>query len=169
MPRAKTSPEKIGPRKSDEPKAAATDTAVDAQTKLDDAQKSGGVALATAEKEDVPAARNELPPGETLNLADLQAMSMPRLQKMARDGGVETVAILKKYEIIFEILKKNAERNGAMFGEGVLEILPDGFGFLRSPAYNYLPCPEDIYVSPSQIRRFELQTGDLVAGQSGQS
>jgi transcription termination factor Rho len=165
MPRAKTSPEKIGPRKSDEPKAAATDTAVDAQTKLDDAQKSGGVALATAEKEDVPAARNELPPGETLNLADLQAMSMPRLQKMARDGGVETVAILKKYEIIFEILKKNAERNGAMFGEGVLEILPDGFGFLRSPAYNYLPCPEDIYVSPSQIRRFELQTGDLVAGQ----
>jgi len=90
---------------------------------------------------------------------------MPRLQKMARDGGVEAVAVLKKHEIIFEILKKNAERSGQMFGEGVLEILPDGFGFLRSPAYNYLPCPEDIYVSPSQIRRFELQTGDLVAGQ----
>ena len=105
------------------------------------------------------------PSGETLNLADLQAMTMPLLQKMARDRGVEAVAVLKKHEIIFEILKKNAERNGAMFGEGVLEILPDGFGFLRSPAYNYLPCPEDIYVSPSQIRRFELQTGDLVAGQ----
>jgi transcription termination factor Rho len=78
---------------------------------------------------------------------------------------VETVATLKKYELIFEILKKNAERNGLMFGEGVLEILPDGFGFLRSPAYNYLPCPEDIYVSPSQIRRFELLTGDTVSGQ----
>src|ERR1039458_7913683 len=92
MPRTKTSPEKNGPRKSGELKAAATGTAVETEAKLDDAQKSGGVALATAEKEDVPAARNELPPGETLNLADLQAMSMPRLQKMARDGGVETVS-----------------------------------------------------------------------------
>jgi transcription termination factor Rho len=132
---------------------------------VEDLEKSGGVAVATAEKDEAPAPRNQLPSGETLNLADLQAMSMPVLQKMARDGGVEAVAVLKKYEIIFEILKKNAERNGQMFGEGVLEILPDGFGFLRSPAYNYLPCPEDIYVSPSQIRRFELQTGDLVAGQ----
>src|SRR5882724_9680098 len=130
MPRVKTNPDKIGASKSDESKTATAE----AQTKLDDAQKSEGVALATAEKEEVPAARNELPPGETLNLADLQAMSMPRLQKMARDGGVETVAVLKKYEIIFEILKKNAERNGAMFGEGVLEILPDGLAFLRPPA-----------------------------------
>jgi transcription termination factor Rho len=165
MPRAKTSPEKIEAGKSDEPKTTGTSTAVETVTKLVEAQKSGGVALAIAEKDERPETRNELPPGTTLNLADLQAMSMPSLQKMARDGGVETVAVLKKYEIIFEILKKNAERNGAMFGEGVLEILPDGFGFLRSPAYNYLPCPEDIYVSPSQIRRFELQTGDLVAGQ----
>jgi transcription termination factor Rho len=104
------------------------------------------------------------PPGETLNLADLQNLSMPALQKKARELGVETVATLKKYEIIFEILKKNAERTGIMYGEGVLEILSDGYGFLRSPAYNYLPCPEDIYVSPSQIRRFELQTGDVVSG-----
>ncbi|HUJ71685.1 MAG TPA: transcription termination factor Rho [Verrucomicrobiae bacterium] len=141
--------------------------AVATETKVEDVEKSGDVAVAVAtDKEDAaPAARNELPPGQTMNLADLQNMTMPRLQKLARDGGVEAVAVLKKYEIIFEILKKNAERNGAMFGEGVLEILPDGFGFLRSPAYNYLPCPEDIYVSPSQIRRFELQTGDLVAGQ----
>jgi transcription termination factor Rho len=158
MPRAKTS-------KQDEPKAPESGAPAETETKMDDAEKNGGVVVATAEKEEAPAPRNQLPPGETLNLADLQAMSMPLLQKMARDGGVEAVAVLKKYEIIFEILKKNAERNGAMFGEGVLEILPDGFGFLRSPAYNYLPCPEDIYVSPSQIRRFELQTGDLVAGQ----
>ena len=165
MPRVKTNPEKHGATKSDEPKPAAPSNPSETETKMDEAVQNGGVAVATTEKDEALATTNELPSGQTLNLADLQAMSMPRLQKMARDGGVETVAVLKKYEIIFEILKKNAERNGAMFGEGVLEILPDGFGFLRSPAYNYLPCPEDIYVSPSQIRRFELQTGDLVAGQ----
>jgi transcription termination factor Rho len=164
MPRVKTNPEKTGASKSDAPKADAASVPAGVEPKADDGERNGGVAIAV-EKEEAPAARNQLPPGETLNLADLQAMTMPHLQKMARDGGVEAVAVLKKHEIIFEILKKNAERNGAMFGEGVLEILPDGFGFLRSPAYNYLPCPEDIYVSPSQIRRFELQTGDLVAGQ----
>ena len=121
---------------------------------------------AVAEKEAAPEQRAaEQPPGEVLDLSKLQEMSMPALQKMARTMGVETVATLKKHEIIHEILKKNAQRNGTMFGEGVLEILPDGFGFLRSPSYNYLPCPEDIYVSPSQIRRFELQTGDVISGQ----
>jgi len=117
----------------------------------------------TAETPSAPPAN--LPPGETLILSDLQALSIEALQKKARDLGVEAVAILKRHEIIFEILKKNASRNGVMFGDGVLEVLPDGFGFLRSPGYNYLPCPEDIYVSPSQIRRFELQTGDMVSGQ----
>jgi transcription termination factor Rho len=164
MARARTSHDRTGATKTEEPKAP--DTSLPAEPKPEEVEeKNGAVAVAAAEKEEAPAPRNQLPPGETLNLAELQAMSMPHLQKMARDGGVEAVAVLKKHEIIFEILKKNAERNGQMFGEGVLEILPDGFGFLRSPAYNYLPCPEDIYVSPSQIRRFELQTGDLVAGQ----
>jgi len=107
----------------------------------------------------------ELPPGETMHLGELQAMSMADLQQKARAWYVEGLAVLKKHEIIFDILKKNALRNGTMFGDGVLEVLPDGFGFLRSPAYNYLPCPEDIYVSPSQIRRFELQTGDAISGQ----
>jgi transcription termination factor Rho len=102
-------------------------------------------------------------PGTTISLAELQLVPIETLQDMARDHGVETVATLKKHEIIFEILKKHTDSN--ILGEGVLEILPDGFGFLRSPAYNYLPCPEDIYVSPSQIRRFELQTGDVVSGQ----
>jgi len=106
-----------------------------------------------------------LPPGETMYLGDLQAMSMAALQQKARAWCVEGLAVLKKHEIIFDILKKNALRNGTMFGDGVLEVLPDGFGFLRAPAYNYLPCPEDIYVSPSQIRRFELQTGDGISGQ----
>jgi transcription termination factor Rho len=116
-------------------------------------------------KDQTPARPADQPKGETMSLRQLQQETMPTLQKTARDLNVETVATLKKYELIFEILKKNAERNGMMFGEGVLEILPDGFGFLRSPAYNYLPCPEDIYVSPSQIRRFELLTGDTVSGQ----
>jgi transcription termination factor Rho len=165
MPRAKTSPDKAGGGKHEEPKATELSAPAETGPKVEDIEKNGGVAVVTAEKDEAPTAPNQLPAGATLNLAELQAMSMPRLQKMARDGGVEAVAVLKKHEIIFEILKKNAERSGQMFGEGVLEILPDGFGFLRSPAYNYLPCPEDIYVSPSQIRRFELQTGDLVAGQ----
>ena len=107
-------------------------------------------------------------PGEeprTINIAQLQAMSMTDLTAMARDFRVENVGTMKKHEIIFHILQKNAERNGILFSEGVLEILPEGFGFLRSQAFNYLPCPEDIYVSPSQIRRFDLQTGDLIAGQ----
>ena len=166
MPRTKHNPEKHGASKGEEAHTTATVAEAsppETAAKVDETEKNGGVAV-VSEKE-ATAGPSVQPSGETLNLADLQAMTMPLLQKMARDRGVEAVAVLKKHEIIFEILKKNAERNGAMFGEGVLEILPDGFGFLRSPAYNYLPCPEDIYVSPSQIRRFELQTGDLVAGQ----
>jgi len=106
-----------------------------------------------------------LPPGQTINIARLQAMSMAELSQLAREWNIENFGTLKKHEVIFEILKKNAERNGILFAEGVLEILPEGYGFLRSQSFNYLPCPEDVYVSPSQIRRFNLQTGDLVAGQ----
>ena len=79
--------------------------------------------------------------------------------------GIENFGTMRKHEVIFHILQKNAERAGVLFSEGVLEVLPEGFGFLRSQSFNYLPCPEDIYVSPSQIRRFDLQTGNLVAGQ----
>ena len=102
-------------------------------------------------------------PREIVRLADLQVLEIEALQDRARAIGVDSVATLKRHEIIFELLKRKAGAN--ILGDGVLEILPDGFGFLRSQVYNYLPCPEDIYVSPSQIRRFELQTGDVVAGQ----
>ena len=102
---------------------------------------------------------------KALNISQLQAMSMPDLNTIAKDFGIENFGTLKKHELVFQILQKSAERSGIMFSEGVLEILPDGFGFLRSQSFNYLPCPEDIYVSPSQIRRFNLQTGNLVAGQ----
>jgi transcription termination factor Rho len=101
----------------------------------------------------------------SLNIAKLQAMSMTELNHMAREFGVENFGTMRKHEVIFHILQKNAERAGVLFSEGVLEVLPEGFGFLRSQSFNYLPCPEDIYVSPSQIRRFDLQTGNLVAGQ----
>ena len=103
--------------------------------------------------------------GEPLAISTLQALSIADLNKMAREMGVENYGTLRKQEVIFAILKKNAESAGGLFAEGVLEVLSEGFGFLRSQAFNYLPCPEDVYVSPSQIRRFDLQTGDLVAGQ----
>src|SRR5882672_6639944 len=101
----------------------------------------------------------------SLNIAKLQAMQMSELNQMARDLSVENFGTMRKHEVIFHILQKNAERAGVLFSEGVLEVLPEGFGFLRSQSFNYLPCPEDIYVSPSQIRRFDLQTGNLIAGQ----
>src|SRR6267142_7080101 len=101
----------------------------------------------------------------SINIAKLQAMSMTALNNMAKELGVENFGTMRKHAVIFHILHKNAERAGVLFSEGVLEVLPEGFGFLRSQSFNYLPCPEDIYVSPSQIRRFDLQTGNLVAGQ----
>src|SRR5438105_3333040 len=100
-----------------------------------------------------------------VNIAKLQAMSMGDLNHMAKDLGIENFGTMRKHEVIFHILQKNAERSGVLFSEGVMEVLTDVFGFLRSQSFNYLPCPEDIYVSPSQIRRFDLQTGNLVAGQ----
>jgi transcription termination factor Rho len=101
----------------------------------------------------------------SLNIAKLQAMSMTELNAMAREYNVENFGTMRKHEVIFHILEKNAQRAGVLFSEGVIEVLPEGFGFLRSQSFNYLPCPEDIYVSPSQIRRFDLQTGNLIAGQ----
>jgi transcription termination factor Rho len=101
----------------------------------------------------------------SINIAKLQAMNMTELNNMAKEYGVENFGTMRKHEVIFHILQKNAERAGVLFSEGVIEVLPEGFGFLRSQSFNYLPCPEDIYVSPSQIRRFDLQTGNLITGQ----
>ena len=100
-----------------------------------------------------------------IHLTELQRMTMPELIGTAKREGVAEFTGLKKQDLIFKILKERVKQNGLMYGEGTLEVLPDGFGFLRSPDYNYLPCPDDIYVSPSQIRRFGLKTGAIVAGQ----
>src|SRR6516165_6767970 len=99
------------------------------------------------------------------HITELQQMTMPQLLKTAKDEGISEYTGLKKQDLIFKILKERVKQNGLMFGEGTLEVLPDGFGFLRSADYNYLPCADDIYISPSQIRRFGLRTGSVVAGQ----
>jgi len=100
-----------------------------------------------------------------LNLKLLKDKKIGELAAIAKDMNIEGAAAMRKQELIFSILQAQTEQNGFVSGEGVLEILPDGFGFLRAPDYNYLPGPDDIYVSPSQIRRFNLRTGDVVAGQ----
>jgi transcription termination factor Rho len=100
-----------------------------------------------------------------LNIHDLKEMSITDLTHIAQDLNVAGATGMRKQELIFEILRAQAEQSGHIFSEGVLEVLQDGFGFLRAPDYNYLPGPDDIYVSPSQIRRFDLHTGDTVSGQ----
>ncbi len=105
------------------------------------------------------------PRPSTLNINDLKDMSIQKLTQIAKDLNVAGATGMRKQDLIFQILKAQTEMSGFMFSEGVLEVLPDGFGFLRAPDYNYLPGPDDIYVSPSQIRKFDLQTGDTVSGQ----
>ena len=100
-----------------------------------------------------------------LNITELKEMSIQHLTQVAKDLEVPGATGMRKQELIFQILKAQTEQSGFIFSEGVLEVLPDGFGFLRAPDYNYLPGPDDIYVSPSQIRKFDLQTGDTVSGQ----
>jgi transcription termination factor Rho len=100
-----------------------------------------------------------------MNVVDLKDKKISELTQMAKKFNIEGAAGMRKQELIFALLQAQLEKDGLIYGEGVLEILPDGFGFLRAPDYNYLPGPDDIYVSPSQIRRFNLRTGDTVAGQ----
>jgi transcription termination factor Rho len=100
-----------------------------------------------------------------MNIVELKEKSIGELTKMAKDFKIEGAAGLRKQELMFALLQAQIEKNGFIYGEGTLEILPDGFGFLRAPDYNYLPGPDDIYVSPSQIRRFNLRTGYTVSGQ----
>jgi transcription termination factor Rho len=102
---------------------------------------------------------------QEVNLKDLKERKLSDLLKLARDLNIEGATSLRRQDLLFKILQTQAEKSGFLYGEGVLEILPDGFGFLRAPDYNYLPGPDDIYVSPSQIRRFNLRTGDTISGQ----
>ena len=135
-------------------------------------------AVATAEPEGEPppiappAGVRELEPAaaqdeddDRLDLAELKEMSIQKLAQVAKSLEIPGALAMKKQELVFQILRAQAEKEGLIFSEGVLEILPDGFGFLRAPEYCYLPGPDDIYVSPSQIRKFDLRTGDTISGQ----
>src|SRR5262245_53622632 len=120
---------------------------------------------ATTAPEQPPAAETPKPRPETLKITDLKDLSIQKLTQIAKEKNVAGATGMRKQDLIFQILKAQTEQSGFIFSEGVLEVLPDGFGFLRAPDYNYLPGPDDIYVSPSQIRKFDLQTGDTVSGQ----
>src|SRR5436305_568637 len=109
--------------------------------------------------------RDQTQAAETLDIRVLKEMKLPDLTKIAKEHGIENATGMRKQDLIFSVLQAQTEKSGLIFSEGVLECLPDGFGFLRAPEYNYLPGPADIYVSPSQIRRFDLRTGDTISGQ----
>ncbi len=106
-----------------------------------------------------------MPVTEKLDIKKLKSLSISELNKVARDMKINGISGLRKQDLMFKVLQAQTEKDGLIFGEGVLEVLPDGFGFLRSTNYNYLPCPDDIYISPSQIKKFGLRTGDTVSGQ----
>jgi transcription termination factor Rho len=139
-------------------------TALPAPADMDAVVDAGSASPSQEAADETQAKYEEVKRGD-LHITDLQRMTVSELQEIARHEKIDEFAGLKKQELIFQILKNRIQQNGLMYGEGVLEILPDGFGFLRSPEYNYLPCPDDIYISPSQIRRFGLRTGHIVAGQ----
>jgi len=126
----------------------------------------GGSTVATAEAPERETRESRDGKNEGFhNLADLKEMSISKLTQIAKSMDVPGATGMRKQELIFKVLAAQTEKSGLIFSEGVLETLPDGFGFLRAPEYNYLPGPDDIYVSPSQIRKFDLRTGDTVSGQ----
>src|SRR5947208_7773701 len=122
-----------------------------------------GGGVATAEAQEIPVSRDGRQ--DVFNLSDLKDMSISALTQVAKTMDVPGATGMRKQELIFKVLAAQTEKSGLIFAEGVLETLPDGFGFLRAPEYNYLPGPDDIYVSPSQIRKFDLHTGDTISGQ----
>ena len=120
-----------------------------------------GNLLKQKQRDKVPIAEGE----SLVNIAELKEKNISELSEIAKEMDIQSISGLRKQELIFRILQAQTEKNGLIFAEGVLEVLPDGFGFLRAPDYNYLPGSDDIYVSPSQIRKFDLRTGDTVSGQ----
>jgi len=159
--------------KSSKKKAAAEEQADNEQVNTEVSEGSGA-ATATAEEEAQKAkmteeesthAKYERIKRGSLYLTDLQKLTVAELHEIAKKENIQEYTALKKQDLIFRILKERIRQNGLLYGEGVLEVLPDGYGFLRNPNYNYLSSPDDIYVSPSQIRRFGLRTGNTVSGQ----
>ena len=175
---AEASPEDA-PAEPPAPEPAAAEPAAEPATEEPEAHAAEDAPVASDEPA-VPSARGKARKGrrkDTLNekyeavkrgethITALQKLTIPDLHELAQEEGIEEYTGLKKQDLVFSILKMRVQQNGLMYGEGVLEVLPDGFGFLQSPDYSYLPSPDDIYVSPSQIRRFGIRTGNIVAGQ----
>ncbi len=146
-------------RKPKVAKAAATEDTVVTLAEETESMNGEAPEKKSAENKSAPAADT------TLDIAGLKEMSISELTHIAKEMGIEGATGLRKQELIFKVLAAQTEKSGLIFSQGVLETLPDGFGFLRAPEYNYLPGPDDIYVSPSQIRKFDLRTGDTVSGQ----
>src|SRR5512134_2016585 len=132
------------------------------RTNANGGDNGGGVATVDSGEEYVPSKDGH---PDVFNLSELKEMSISKLTQVAKGMDVPGATGMRKQELIFKVLAAQTEKSGLIFSEGVLETLPDGFGFLRAPEYNYLPGPDDIYVSPSQIRKFDLRTGDTVSGQ----
>jgi len=143
-----------------------TETQTDSTVEAPPASKAAARGVAKDKDKDKDnGAKNGGPARSEMKISQLKAMKINDLAKMAREFKVESASGLRKQELIFALLQAQTEQNGLIYGEGVLECLQDGYGFLRSPDSNYLPGPDDIYVSPSQIRRFNLRTGDTISGQ----
>ncbi len=134
------------------------------KTSATTAERTAKAPKGTKDTEETNEKYEEIKKGD-MHITALQKMTIKELQDAAKREGIKEYSGLKKQELIFKILKERVNQNGLMYGEGVVEVLPEGFGFLRSPDYNYLPCPDDIYISPSQIRRFGIRTGATVSGQ----
>ncbi|MFA6958021.1 MAG: transcription termination factor Rho [Thermoanaerobaculia bacterium] len=164
---AKAKPERPSRKKAVKaepaPEAPAEEAAAEPAASEDDAATAAEADVAPAKGEGQPASPRAA--AETLDIRVLKEMRLPDITKVAKDHGIENAAGMRKQDLIFSILQAQTEKSGLLFAQGVLECLPDGFGFLRAPEYNYLPGPDDIYVSPSQIRRFDLRTGDTISGQ----
>ncbi len=142
----------------------AAQSAVVAEKADQTAGKNGNGKAALTEEESTHAKYERIKKGQ-LYLTDLQKLTVAELHDVAKKEGITEYSALKKQDLIFKILKERIRQNGLLYGEGVLEVLPDGYGFLRNTSYNYLSSPDDIYVSPSQIKRFGLRTGNVVSGQ----
>src|SRR3990167_3473732 len=137
------------------------------EKKASEGEKNMEKAASIKEKDlpgDMPKKETKIKDEDYMDITKLKDMKMSELSKFAKGMTINGISGIRKQDLIFKILQAQAEKQGLMFGEGTLEILSEGFGFLRSVNYNYLPCPDDIYVSPSQIRRFDLKTGDSVGG-----
>jgi transcription termination factor Rho len=161
-----------GPSKSSEDEAARPQQEEEAVTATADEngpspaakEKMTAEEIKRAEEESTHAKYERIKKGQ-LYLSELQQLTVAELHELAKKEGITEYSAMKKQDLIFKVLKERIRQNGLMYGEGVLEVLPDGYGFLRNPTYNYLSSPDDIYVSPSQIKRFGLRTGNIVSGQ----